>query len=76
VLEGVYGASLGVVAYTANDFRTPTTRHFPSFGALSSECAESRIWAGAHFRAANEEGQRLGAIIARRALDSVPPLPR
>jgi hypothetical protein len=76
VLEGVYGASLGTVAYTANDLRTPTTRHFPTFAALSSECAESRVWAGAHFRAANEEGQRLGAMIARRALESVPPVAR
>lgn len=76
VLERVFGASLGVVAYTANDLRAPTTRHFPTFGVLSNECAESRIWAGAHFRAANEEGQRLGAMIAGRALKSVPPLPR
>lgn len=76
VLEGVYGASLDVVAYTAHDLRTPATRHFPTFASLASECAESRIWAGAHFRSANEEGQRLGAMIARRALESVPSLER
>lgn len=74
VLEGTYGTSLGSIAYTARDLRTPATRQFPTFAALSSECAESRIWAGAHFRAANEAGQRLGALIARQALESVRPV--
>jgi hypothetical protein len=76
VLEGTYGNLLGVVSYTAHDLPRPTTRSFPSFGALASECAESRVWAGAHFRAANEEGQRLGDRIAQRALESVPSLAR
>jgi hypothetical protein len=76
VLEGVFGTPRGTVAYSAIDLRTPTTRRFPDFAAIAGECAESRIWAGAHFRAANEEGQRIGAIIARRALESVPALAR
>jgi hypothetical protein len=76
VLEDTYGHVLGVVSYTAHDLSRPTTRSFASFRALASECAESRVWAGAHFRAANEEGQRLGDRIARRALESVPALAR
>jgi hypothetical protein len=76
VLEDTYGNVLGVVSYTAHDLSRPTTRSFPSFAALASECAESRVWAGAHFRAANEEGQRLGDRIARRALASMPALAR
>ncbi len=66
--------SPGTVAYAAIDLRPPATRRFATFGALSSGCAESRIWAGAHFHAANEEGQRIGAQVARQALESVPPL--
>lgn len=62
------------VAYTTMDRPAPMTLYFPSFDAVAAECAESRIWAGAHFRAANDEGQRLAAIIARRASTSVPPL--
>ena len=76
VLQGVFGHSRAAVSYSAGDLRTPATRRFPSFAAVASECAESRIWAGAHFRAANEEGQRIGALVARRALESVPSLAR
>jgi hypothetical protein len=76
LLGRVFGTSRGTVAYTAVDLRTPATRRFPDFEAVAGECAESRIWAGAHFRAANEEGRRLGAVIARRALESVSPLAR
>jgi hypothetical protein len=76
VLEGVFGILRGAIAYTAVDLRTPAMRRFPDFAAVASECAESRIWAGAHFRAASEEGQRIGAVVARRALESVPLLAR
>jgi hypothetical protein len=47
-------------------------RHFPSFGAAAEECADSRVWAGAHFRFANDEGLRIGRAIAARALEAVP----
>jgi hypothetical protein len=49
-------------------------RRFPSFAAAAEECSQSRLWAGAHFRAANEESRRLGGVIARRALAAVLPL--
>ncbi|MBV8914910.1 MAG: vanadium-dependent haloperoxidase [Acetobacteraceae bacterium] len=49
-------------------------RRFPSFAAAAEECSESRIWAGAHIRAADEESRRVGTAIARRAVGAVPPL--
>ena len=76
LLEGVFGSSHGTVAYSAVDLWAPTTRRFLTFAAVAGECAESRVWAGAHFRAAHEEGRRLGAVVARRTLESVPPLAR
>jgi hypothetical protein len=76
VMEGFPGRLPSPVAFTAADRPDPLTRHFPDLKALANECAESRIWAGAHFRTANEEGQRLAALITRRALMSVPPLKR
>lgn len=49
-------------------------RQFPSLDAAAEECAESRIWAGAHFRAGNDEARRLGVRIAERAAVAVPPV--
>jgi hypothetical protein len=48
-------------------------RRFPSFAAAAEECSESRIWAGAHMRAADEESRRVATAIARRAIAAVPP---
>lgn len=76
VMEGFPGRLPSPVVFTAADRSDPLTRHFLDLRALANECAESRIWAGAHFRTANEEGQRLAALIARRAMMSVPPLKR
>ena len=50
------------------------TRPFPSLAAAARECSLSRIWAGAHFRSADDEAERLSGIIAARALASLPPL--
>lgn len=50
------------------------SRRYASGAAVAQECARSRIWAGVHFPAANEEGQRLGTLIAARAAAAVPPL--
>jgi hypothetical protein len=49
-------------------------RSFPSLAAMAEECSDSRIWAGAHIRAADEEARRLGRWIAARAAAAVPPL--
>ena len=54
----------------------PTPRDFPSVTAAAQECADSRIWAGAHFPSANEESRRIAGIIVARALSQVPPIGR
>lgn len=54
----------------------PTPRDFLTVTAAAQECADSRIWAGAHFPSANEESRRIAAIIVTRALEQVPPIAR
>jgi hypothetical protein len=76
VLQGVFGPALRDITYVAVDARPPVARRFPNLAAAALECSQSRIWAGAHFRAATKEGQRLGAAVAERALAALPPLPR
>jgi hypothetical protein len=76
VLDALFGHRLTSVSYTAHDLRGTPSRTFPSLPASAEECAESRLWAGAHFRPANEEGLRIGRAIARRALEVVTPLTR
>jgi hypothetical protein len=39
---------------------------------VSTDCASSRIWAGAHFLAAEVESKRLASIIVSRALGATP----
>jgi hypothetical protein len=45
---------------------------FPSLAAAAANCANSRIWAGAHFRAAEVESERLANIIVGRAVNATP----
>jgi hypothetical protein len=47
-------------------------RRFPSLAAAAENCARSRIWAGAHFAAAETESARLAGIIVRKALAATP----
>jgi hypothetical protein len=47
---------------------------FPSLTAAADNCANSRIWAGAHFRAAETESLRLAGLIVRQALSATPPV--
>jgi hypothetical protein len=47
-------------------------RRFPSLAAAAENCASSRIWAGAHFAAAEVESKRLASIIVVRALSATP----
>lgn len=53
----------------------PVVRRYGAFSQAAREVVEARIYAGAHFRAANEEGlrqgERIGAWVCERAL---PPL--
>ncbi len=45
---------------------------FASLAAAATNCANSRIWAGAHFPAAAVESKRLADIIVGRALGTLP----
>lgn len=54
--------------------RPSNSRIGPSLDAIATECADSRIRSGAHFRAARDESKRLSDAIAARALAAVPPL--
>ena len=47
-------------------------RSFPNLAAAATDCALSRIWAGAHFPAAEVESKRLASIIIPRALGATP----
>jgi hypothetical protein len=51
-------------------------RRFPTLEAAANDCSNSRIWAGAHFAAAEVEAKRLAGVIVQRALLTVPPLSR
>ena len=51
-------------------------RRFPSLEAAATDCALSRLWAGAHFRFSDVEAERVGNLIAARAAASVPRLDR
>jgi hypothetical protein len=50
-----------------------TERRFPNLAASATDCALSRIWAGAHFRAADDEAKRIADLIVQRAVASLPP---
>jgi hypothetical protein len=76
LLQELVGARLGPVSYIAVDIRDQPSRAYANLAAAARECADSRLWAGAHFRPANEEGLRLGRMIAERALATLPPLGR
>lgn len=54
---------------------TATPRQFPTLAAAAQQCADARIWAGAHFPSANEESRRISAFIVRQAVSVLPRLP-
>jgi hypothetical protein len=45
----------------------PRTRHFDSFSQVLAEVVEARIWAGLHYRFADQQAKMLGLNIARYA---------
>ena len=47
---------------------------FPALAAAAEECYDSRVWAGVHFRSAEDEARRVASLITARALAAVPPL--
>ncbi len=63
VLRLVLGSNPQPITYVATDAFFQPSRDYPSLMALANECADSRVWAGAHFRTANDAGQKLGEAI-------------
>jgi hypothetical protein len=51
-----------------------STLTFESLEAAADDCARSRIWAGAHFQAAEVESKRMAEIIVRRAVAATVPV--
>jgi hypothetical protein len=62
VLAMFYGTD-DIAFTTGSDFLPGVTRHFTSFSAAASEAAASRLYAGIHFRSANDDGLRGGVEI-------------
>lgn len=67
-------AAIGMGQHMQIGHTIPNERRFPTLAAAAQECADSRIWAGAHFRTANNEANRIADGIVGRALAAVPPL--
>jgi len=57
---------------TVADAPGGSSLRFATLAAAASNCASSRIWAGAHFAAAEVESERLANIIVGRALSVTP----
>lgn len=53
------------MSFTFTSASSGTTRSFTSFSQALDEVIDSRVWAGVHFRAAEVQGARLGAEVAR-----------
>ena len=47
---------------------------FPTLAAAAEDCYDSRVWAGVHFRYAEDEARRVASLIVTRALAAAPPL--
>jgi membrane-associated phospholipid phosphatase len=71
VLRQLFAPETPPVRYVATDEDGQPTRDFPTFAAIASECAASRLWAGVHFRTANDAGLVLGAAIAERVVGTM-----
>jgi hypothetical protein len=67
VLEDFFGTD--VFPFSLTNPSVPIARSFTSFSAASDEAAESRIFAGQHFRYDEEAGQTLGSQVADFVVD-------
>jgi PAP2 superfamily len=68
VLAGVLGTDQMGFSVTSGKPFEGITRSFTSFSQAARESADSRVYAGIHFRSACEDGLVLGRKIGRRAL--------
>jgi hypothetical protein len=67
VLARFFGTDQVSFSMTSGSPFAEMTRSFTSFSQAAQENADSRVYAGIHFRTACEDGVKLGAQIGRRA---------
>ena len=68
VLAGVFGTDQVAFAITSGPPFADIKRSFTSFSQAARESADSRVYAGIHFRTACEDGLALGRKIGERAV--------
>ena len=66
VLAGLFGTDQVPVAITSGPPFANIKRSFPSFSAAAKESADSRVFAGIHFRTSCQDGLTLGRKIGQR----------
>jgi len=65
---------MGQHAQTTPDAPGGSSLTLESLEAIAENCAQSRIWAGAHFPAAETESKRMAEIIVHRAVAATGPV--
>ena len=68
VLAAVLGGDQATFSFTSGNPFEGITRSFTSFSEASRESADSRVYAGIHFRSACEDGLVLGRKVGQRAV--------
>jgi hypothetical protein len=68
VLASVLGGDQANVTFTSGKPFEGLTRSFTSFSQAARESADSRVYAGIHFRSACEDGLGLGRKVGQRAV--------
>jgi len=62
------------VTFSLTSESTPwITRTYKSLSQLAKESADSRLYAGVHFNAANYDGLKLGKLVASKVYDRIQP---
>jgi len=74
LLGALFGRGQGAIHFRGEGEGGLREREFASLPAAAEECRQSRLWAGAHYRFANDAGRRLGETIAREAMRHLGPL--
>ena len=67
------GSGMGLHTSAGGPLEDPV-KSFPTLAAAAEDCYNSRVWAGVHFRFAEDEARRVAGAIVARAVAMVPPL--
>ncbi len=74
LLRGLFPHAEGPFRFRSLSSQMPQDADYSGIEAAAEECRMSRLWAGVHFRSANDDGKRLGEAVAQVALAALPPL--